>query len=257
MSSAVAHGATARSGTAELAVRGMTCASCAARVEQKLNAIEGVTARVNLATERATVTMPAATQVEDLVAVIKRAGYDAEPVSRFPATETADPDSPAGAGKAAAPSADASAARYLLRRLLVAVIFCIPLTDLSVLLSLFPADRFPGWQWVLTGIAAPVVLWAAWPFHRAALRNARHGTCTMDTLVSLSVVTASGWSLYAMFALDQARVTASPYYELFHAAGGGIYLEVAASVVTFLLAGRFYEARARRTASEAMRELAR
>jgi P-type Cu+ transporter len=251
MSSAVAGDATAPPGTVEIAVRGMTCAACAARIEQKLNAIEDVVATVNLATERATVTMPRAIPVDDLVAAIKRAGYDAEPVTRFASGE------PAGDAGAARPGADADTASYLLRRLVVAAIFFIPLSDLSVLLSLFPADRFPGWQWVLIGIAAPVVVWAAWPFHLAALRNARHGTCTMDTLVSLSIVAASGWSLYAMFALDQHRITASPFYELFHAAGGGIYLEVAASVTTFLLAGRFYEARARRTAGEAMRELAR
>ena len=255
MSSVVAGDATARPGRVEFVVRGMTCAACAARVEQRLNAIEDVVATVNLATERATVTAPPAMPVEELVAAIKRAGYDAEPVTGFLGEEPADPGTPTGATETTSP--DASTARYLLRRLVVAAVFFIPLSDLSVLVSLFPADRFPGWQWVLIGIAAPVVLWAAWPFHRAALRNARHRTATMDTLVSLSVIAATGWSLYAMFALDQARVTASPYYELFHAAGGGIYLEVAASVVTFLLAGRFYEARARRTASEAMRELAR
>ena len=110
--------------------------------------------------------------------------------------------------------------------------------------------------WVLVALAAPVAIWAAWPFHRAAVRNALHGTFSMDTLVSLGVIAACGWSVYAMFVLDRGQARVSGWYELVHASGGGIYLEVAASVTTFLLAGRFYEARARRQAGEAMRELA-
>ncbi len=249
MSSSVAGEATARPGTVELSVSGMTCAACAARIEKKLNALEGVTATVNLATEKATVVMSAALTAADLIRAVQDAGFDAEVSSRRAG-------SPPEQGRDTALRADAGTARYLRRRLIVAGIFFIPLSDLSVLLSLVPADRFPGWQWVLIALAAPVVLWAAWPFHRAALRNARHGAVTMDTLVSVGVVAACGWSGYAMFALDRSRTTVSPVYELFHASGGGIYLEVAASVTTFLLAGRFYEARARRTAGEAMRELA-
>ena len=136
--------------------------------------------------------------------------------------------------------------------------FFVPLSDLSVTLSLFPAYRFAGWQWVLAALTAPVALWAAWPFHRAALKNARHGTCSMDTLVSLGVVAACGWSAYAMFRLDRGSADAgtSALQELAHASGGGIYLEVAAAVTTFLLAGRFYEARARGSAASAMRKLA-
>ena len=136
--------------------------------------------------------------------------------------------------------------------------FFVPLSDLSVTLSLFPAYRFAGWQWVLAAMTAPVALWAAWPFHRAALKNARHGTCSMDTLVSLGVVAACGWSAYAMFRLDRRSGGAgtSALQELAHASGGGIYLEVAAAVTTFLLAGRFYEARARGSAAGAMRKLA-
>ena len=118
--------------------------------------------------------------------------------------------------------------------------FFVPLSDLSVTMWLFPGYRFTGWQWVLIALTAPVALWAAWPFHRAALTNARHGACSMDTLVSLGVVAACGWSVYAMF----------------RPAGGGIYLEVAAAVTTFLLAGRYYEARARSSAAGAMRKLA-
>ena len=241
MASRVADEATAPPSRVELSVRGMTCAACAVRIEKKLSALDDVVATVNLATEKATVLMPPTMAVAELIGVIQRAGYDAEL---------------AGQPEAGEPAADAGTASYLLRRLIVAAIFFIPLSDLSVLLSLVPADRFPGWQWVLIVLAAPVVLWAAWPFHRAAFINARHGAVTMDTLVSLGIIAACGWSVYAMFVLDRARSSVSPLYELFHASGGGIYLEVAASVTTFLLAGRFYEARARRTASEAMRDLA-
>ena len=136
--------------------------------------------------------------------------------------------------------------RDLRRRLIVALVFFIPLSDLSVLWSLFPWSRFPGWQWILLVMAAPVVIWSAWPFHAAALRNARHGTATMDTLVSLGITAACAWSVYAMFVLDQGQAGMSVAQMLLHASGGGIYLEVAASVTTFLLAGRWYEARARR-----------
>ena len=138
----------------------------------------------------------------------------------------------------------------------MALVFFVPLSDLSVLLSLFPSFRFPGWQWVLVVLAAPVVVWAAWPFHQAALRNARHGSVSMDTLVSLGITAACGWSVYAMFVLDRGQAGVSAWYLLLHASGGGIYLEVAASVTTFLLAGRLYEAKARRDAGDAMRELA-
>ena len=144
----------------------------------------------------------------------------------------------------------------LRKRLIVALVLFVPLTDLSVLLSLFPWSRFPGWQWVLIAVAAPVVVWSAWPFHAAALRNARHGSLSMDTLVSLGITAACGWSVYAMFVLDRGQGGLSFSYLLLHASGGGIYLEVAASVTTFLLAGRLYEARARRDAGDAMRELA-
>ena len=144
---------------------------------------------------------------------------------------------------------------YLRRRLIVALIFYLPLTDLSLMLSLIPSLRFVGWQWVLAACAAPVALWCAWPFHRAALKNARHGTSSMDTLVSLGIIAACGWSAYAMFDLDNAR-SGTLWQQLVHGSGGGIYLETAATVTTFLLAGRLYEARARRIAGEAMRELA-
>jgi P-type Cu+ transporter len=232
----------------ELSVQGMTCAACAARVERKLNGLDHVRATVNFATERATITAPPGITTAMLIEAIEQAGYGA-----------ADARPPAGSATAddgEISQDDGGQAAYLRRRLLLAVIFFIPLSDLSVALSLFPGFRFTGWQWVLVALTAPVAGWAAWPFHRAALRNLRHGVLTMDTLVSLGVTAACGWSVYAMFVLDSGRTRAGARYELLHASGGGIYLEVAAAVTTFLLAGRFFEARARRSAGAAMRELA-
>ncbi|HEY6498822.1 MAG TPA: heavy metal translocating P-type ATPase [Streptosporangiaceae bacterium] len=224
----------------DLSVQGMTCAACAVRVQKKLGKLDGVTAAVNYATGTARVTAPAGLPVEALTDAVAAAGYSA--------TQAADND-----------DADGDAARhatYLWQRLIVALVFFVPLTDLSLTLSLIPSVRFPGWQYVLIACAAPVALWSAWPFHRAALANLRHGTLTMDTLVSLGVVAACGWSVWAMFALDQRTGGQSGLHQLTHGSGGGIYLEVAATVTTFLLAGRLYEARARRSAGAAMRELA-
>jgi Cu+-exporting ATPase len=227
----------------ELSIRGMTCAACAARVEKKLTMTDpGVVAAVSLATERAVITAPETVPEQALVAAVEAAGYAAQVAE------------PAAAAQALAGPGDDQVG-YLRRRLMLALIFFVPLSDLSVTLSLFPAYRFAGWQWVLVVLAAPVALWAAWPFHRAALKNARHRACSMDTLVSLGVVAACGWSVYAMFHLDR-RSGASAWQELTRASGGGIYLEVAAAVTTFLLAGRFYEARARSSAGQAMRKLA-
>jgi Cu+-exporting ATPase len=207
----------------------MTCAACAARVAKKLNAIDSVCATVNFATERAYVTAPASVPVRRLVEAVEQAGYGAELLTRGGAGAGADsPAAAAGGGP------DADRVTYLL----------------------FPSFRFPGWQWVLVAVAAPVVIWAAWPFHQAALRGARHGSFSMDTLVSLGITAACGWSVYAMFVLDRGQARVSALHLLLHASGGGIYLEVAASVTTFLLAGRAYEARARRDAGAAMRELA-
>jgi Cu+-exporting ATPase len=222
----------------ELPIEGMTCAACAARIEKKLNKLNDVTAAVNYATATARITAPAAIPVSDLIAEIEKAGYSA--------SEPADEPTP-DAGEDAA---------YLRRRLVVALIFFVPLTDLSLMLSLLPSLRFTGWQWLLIACAAPVALWCAWPFHQAALKNARHGTFTMDTLVSLGILASCGWSLYAMFVLDRGQRGETFWHLLTRASGGGIYLETAATVTTFLLAGRLYEARARRVAGEAMRELA-
>jgi len=229
----------------ELLVTGMTCAACAAKVESRLNAIENVSATVSIATEKATVTAPSSIPVRRLVEEVERAGYAAELAGASGEPTEADRD-----------TADAARVAYLRRRLIVALVFFVPLSDLSVLLSLFPTYRFPGWQWVLIALAIPVAGWAAWPFHRAALKNARHGSSSMDTLVSLGIVAACWWSVYAMFVLDSGATHHTAWNELIHTSGGGIYLEVAASVTTFLLAGRWYEARARRNAGDAMRELA-
>jgi cation-transporting P-type ATPase A/B/Cu+-exporting ATPase len=224
----------------ELTIEGMTCAACAARVEKKLNRLDDVVASVNYATATARVTASAAVSVEDLICAVQRSGY--------------------GAAEAAPEQADRADgeedAVFLRRRLIVALVFFIPLTDLSLMLSLLPSLRFPGWQWLLVACAAPVALWCAWPFHRTALKNARHGSTSMDTLVSLGVVAACGWSGYAMFVLDRGAQGGTLWDRLVHGSGGGIYLETAATVTTFLLAGRLYEARARRIASQSMRDLA-
>lgn len=226
----------------ELSIEGMTCAACAARVEKKLSKLDGVVAAVNYATATARATVPAGMPAQTLTAAVEQAGYAAREMR----AETT------GAGS----EDPARHAAYLRRRLIVSLIFFVPLTDLSLMLSLLPSLRFPGWQWLLVACAAPVALWCAWPFHRAALKNARHGSFSMDTLVSLGIVAACGWSVYAMFVLDRGQRAGSFWQFLTHASGGGIYLETAATVTTFLLAGRLYEARARRLAGEAMRDLA-
>src|SRR5260370_17473951 len=222
----------------ELSIGGMTCAACAARVEKKLNAIgPEVSAAVNFATAKAMVTAPAAVSPHALVTAVKNAGYAAQVVSAAPGPAQDGPaqdgpaqDGPAQAGTAQAGTAqdgtaqagpDDGQAGYLRRRLILALVFFVPLSDTSIMLSLFPAYRFAGWQWVLVVLAAPVALWAAAPFHRPPLVNARHGACSMDTLVSLGVVAAFGWSVYAMFQLDRTS-GASALQELAHASGGGI-----------------------------------
>jgi len=231
----------------ELSISGMTCAACAARVEKRLGALEEVTAAVNVATGKAAVTVPVTMPVARLIEAVEQAGYGAEECRPL-----AGADGLEDAGS----TADAARVADLRRRLIVALVFFVPLTDLSVVWSLFGWSRFPGWQWILVAMAAPVAGWAAWPFHAAAVRNARHGAASMDTLVSLGITAACGWSVYSMFVLDRGPVRGSALELLLHASGGGIYLEVAASVTTFLLAGRWFEARARRDAGDAMRELA-
>jgi P-type Cu+ transporter len=223
--------------TVVLAVDGMTCAACVGRVERKLGKLERVVATVNLATGRAMVTHPPSIPVAALVETVERAGYRARPV---------EPDSPPEP-----PHGDVDGLR---RRLTVALLLFVPVADLSLALSLVPALRFPGWQIVIAAIALPVVGWAAWPFHRAALAGLRHRTTTMDTLVSLGIITASAWSLWTLATSGGSSPDAGGWTAVLHP-DGPLYLEVAAGVTTFQLAGRYFEARARRAAGGALRAL--
>jgi cation-transporting P-type ATPase A/B/Cu+-exporting ATPase len=225
----------------ELSIGGMTCAACAARVERRLNKLEGVRASVNYATERATVAAPATVGAAELVAQVRSAGYHATPI---------EPDRPVLQGPGGAP------VRYLLRRLVVALLLGVPLGDLSLTVVLLPSSRFPGWQWVLLALTVPVVAWSAWPFHRNALRNARHGATSMDTLVSLGITAATCWSVYTMLAHHGAAQAAGGWGLVFRPAGS-IYLDVAVGVTIFLLGGRLFEARAKQRAGDALSGLAR
>jgi Cu+-exporting ATPase len=227
----------------DLAITGMTCASCAARVEKKLNRLDGVAASVNFATESARVTFPASLTVGDLVSVVEQAGYGARPPA--PAQ-----NEPAGAAGEFAGATEMAALR---QRLLACIALAVPV----VALAMIPALQFPHWEWLSLALASPVVAWGAWPFHRAALVNARHGAATMDTLVSLGVSAAYLWSLYALF-LGSAGRPGARMSLAWGAAGGGAadtYLEVAAGVTALILTGRYFEARAKRRSGAALRAL--
>ncbi|MGN6687539.1 MAG: heavy metal translocating P-type ATPase [Actinomycetales bacterium] len=228
----------------ELLVGGMTCASCANRIERKLNKLEGVTATVNYATEKARVTFDPAVTPEQLVATVEAAGYTAA-LPAPPVPSGTKPDE-------AAAGPDATAA--LRQRLLVSLVLTVPV----VVLAMVPALQFTYWQWLSLTLAAPVVVWGAWPFHRAAWTNARHGTSTMDTLVSVGTLAAFGWSLYALFLGTAGMPGMTHGFDLTVARGDGssqIYLEAAAGVTTFILAGRYFEARAKRRSGAALRAL--
>jgi heavy metal translocating P-type ATPase len=222
----------------ELAVGGMSCAACAARVERRLNKLPGVTASVNYATEKAAVAAPPELSVAALVAEVERAGYQAHPVRR------AEPERPD------------DRVRSLWRRLAVALLIGVPLADLSLTMVLAPSLRFPGWHWVVAGLTLPVVTWCAWPFHRKAVTAARHGTSSMDTLVSLGVVAASAWSLYTIFRAGGDTGHDEGALGLLLRPAGSVYLDVAAVVTIFVLAGRLFEAKAKRAAGDALRALA-
>ena len=226
-----------------LVIGGMTCGACAARIEKRLNLLEGVEARVNYASERATATFPVDVPVERLIAEVAAAGYRAElpPQDAGPESEEEDVD---------------GRVRSLRRRLFVAALLFMPLCDTSIAFSVAPNLRFIGWQWLMIALAAPVVTWAAWPFYVAAVRSARHRMSTMDTLVSLGIVASVAWSLYAMFWRDTSRVPASILFMLVHRSAGAIYLDVAAGVTTFVLAGRYFEAWSRQRSGNALRALA-
>ncbi|MGY5124525.1 heavy metal translocating P-type ATPase [Streptomyces nigrescens] len=234
----------------ELEIGGMTCASCAARIEKKLNRMEGVTATVNYATEKAQVTVAEGSDVAaaDLIATVERTGYTAA-VPEPPAAEP--PDGDAGGP---ADGRDGEAHTALRQRLLVSLALTVPV----VLMAMVPPLQFTNWQWLSLTLAAPVVAYGAWPFHRAAWTNLRHGAATMDTLISMGTLAALGWSLWALFFGTAGMPGMTHPFELTLArtdGSGAIYLEAAAGVTTFILAGRSFEARAKRKAGAALRAL--
>src|SRR4051812_34760114 len=224
--------------TIELPITGMTCASCANRIERKLNKLEGVQASVNYATEKATVDYdPAAVEPSALVGAVEAAGYHAA----LPAAEPQE---------AAAPD-ETAALRF---RLILSAVLSLPV----LLGSMIPALQFDNWEWLALNAATPVVLWGAWPFHKAAWANLKHGTATMDTLISLGTLAAWLWSVYALVFGDAGMAGMRMSFDLIPARGDGanhIYLETAAVVTTFILAGRYFEARAKRTAGSALKAL--
>jgi Cu+-exporting ATPase len=222
----------------ELPITGMTCASCANRIERKLNKLDGVTATVNYATEQAAVEFdPQLVAPDQLVAAVESAGYAATlPESAPPAA--AEPDETAA----------------LRRRLIVSALLALPV----VVLSVVPALQFDRWQWLALQLATPVLVWGAWPIHRAAWLNLRHGAATMDTLVSMGVIAAYGWSLYALFLGDAGMPNMRMTFDLVtdpSEGSGHLYLEVASAVTVFILAGRYFESRAKRRAGAALKAL--
>ncbi|WP_328516856.1 heavy metal translocating P-type ATPase [Pseudonocardia lacus] len=225
--------------TTDLAVGGMTCGACANRIERKLNKLDGVRATVNYATEKASISHPAALGADELIAVVEAAGYTA-------ALPPAPEDEPAGGPDEALPEH-----RF---RLLVCAAFSLPV----VLTAMVPVLQFPYWQWLSLALTLPVVVWGAEPLHRAAWTNLRHGAASMDTLVSVGSLAAFGWSLYALL-LGGAGVPGftHPFHFWLGWSDGTsqIYLETAAGVITFVLAGRYAEAKARRRSGEALRSL--
>jgi Cu+-exporting ATPase len=242
MSSAV-HDPRPATAEVELAIGGMTCASCAARIERRLNTLDGVSATVNLATEKALVRYPDGLDHHELVRQVEAAGYTA----MLPAP-------PAGGTAADHAPEDRDPAGSLRDRLLVSVVLSVPV----IAMAMIPALQFTYWQWISLTLAAPVVAWAAWPFHRATWANLRHGAATMDTLISIGVLAAFAWSLYALLFGTAGVPGMTHRFELTIAPSDGaanIYLEVAAGVTTFILAGRYFEARAKRTAGAALRAL--
>ncbi len=250
MSSTLADG----SRVLELQIGGMTCTSCAARVEKKLNRLPDVTAEVNYATERATVTVPADVEADELISVIKATGYSAATIEPEVPTLGSDEGLDGSLGDQPADPADPHAEELanLRQRLVISTLLTIPV----VLMAMIPAFQFTYWQWASLTLAAPVAVWGAWPFHRAAWLNARHGAATMDTLISIGVSAAFLWSVYALFLGDAGMPGMTMNFELIGAhPGASIYLEVAAAVTVFILLGRFLELRAKSRSSEALRFL--
>ena len=228
--------------TVELSIDGMTCASCAARVEKKLNKLDGVTATVNFATEKARVTYGGDVTPEQLVATVDDAGYQAH----LPAPE--------GSATESKTTVEDDPTASIRQRLLISLVLTVPV----IAMAMVPAMQFTNWQWLSLTLAAPVVVWGAWPFHRAAWANLRHGTATMDTLISMGTLAALGWSIYALFWGTAGLPGMTHPFELIIArtdGTGNTYLEAAAGVTTFILAGRYFEALSKRRAGAALRAL--
>ncbi|WP_413810465.1 heavy metal translocating P-type ATPase [Streptomyces sp. OE57] len=230
----------------ELSIGGMTCASCAARIEKKLNRMEGVTATVNFATEKAKVSYADGVGVADLIVTVEKTGYTAEePLPLTPST---------GGEAESGPVAPDGETVSLRQRLLVSLALSVPV----VLMAMIPALQFDNWQWLSLTLAAPVVVWGAFPFHKAAWTNARHGAATMDTLVSIGTLAALGWSVWALF-FGHAGMPGMRHGFAFTISrsdgSSSIYLEAAAGVTTFILAGRYLEAKSKRKAGAALKAL--
>src|SRR6266511_2829978 len=240
-SEATRTGLPVATGRVELEIGGMTCGSCAARIEKKLNRLDGVTASVNFATEKATVTYPASLGPDDLIATVEKTGYTARV--------------PAPVGPVVEPQASTvDDLAVLRRRLLVSLALSVPVIVLAMVSPL----QFRDWQWLSAILAAPVVAWGGWPFHRAAFTNLRHRAATMDTLISVGTLAAFGWSMVALFFGTAGDPGMREPFSLSvdrMSGTGTIYLEVAAGVTVFILAGRFFEARAKRRAGAALRAL--
>ncbi|MEV7104071.1 heavy metal translocating P-type ATPase [Streptomyces atroolivaceus] len=235
----------------ELAIGGMTCASCAARIEKKLNRMEGVEATVNYATEKAGVAFAEGVSVDDLIATVEATGYTARrpaPLGPAPGEAGAPAD-----GRGEDERADGEL-RSLRERLVTAALLAAPV----IAMAMIPALQFEYWQWLSLTLAAPVVTYAAWPFHRAAWTNARHGAATMDTLISVGTSAAFLWSLWALFfgTAGMPGMTHPFEFTITRSDGAGnIYLEAAAGVTAFILAGRYFEARSKRKAGAALKAL--
>nr|WP_274637544.1 heavy metal translocating P-type ATPase [Microbacterium bovistercoris] len=250
---------------ATLDIEGMTCASCVARVEKRLQSVDGVTAAVNLATESARVSFPPGLDEQRLVAAVRQAGYDAR--VRHPAPESqgssADDGHEASAGPEPAPGEasghahdvdDAPGGTTLRTRLIGSAILALPV----VLLGMVPAWQFAGWQWLSLVLATPIVLWGGWPFHRATFANLRHGALTMDTLITLGTGAAYLWSVWALLFGSAGEIGMTHGFSLFERpvdATSLVYFEVAAAVTVFLLLGRFVEQRSKRRAGSALHAL--
>ena len=221
--------------TIELDVQGMTCASCAARIEKKLNRLEGVNATVNYATEKATVHVGSGTTAQTLIDTIRQTGYGAT----LPAESPRDPD---------------LELRQLRRRLIITAALSLPV----IMIAMVPAWQFPWWQWISFALSCVVVIWGAWPFHRATLLNLQHGNATMDTLISIGTLAAFGWSAYALLFGAAGEIGFTHPFELRlirHAPTANLYLEAAVGITMFILLGRYLEARAKRRSGAALRVL--